>query len=291
MLGPASCLTVRAIEREPPTVYTRGESDSPGHYHSQGACSWWNEPSNGSGISSTGNARTHHTVETLNTQSSNNMLWFPIPVLALILSWAMASGTSSGAEVLAPIQLPPPQTDGGRPLMQVLKLRSTSRSFAPDPIPAQTLSNLLWAAWGINRPANGKRTAPSARNWQEIDLVVVRADGTFLYDAVANRLRPLAAGDHRALTGVDSFVKNAPLTLLLVADTSRMEGLEKYPETRQWIWADAGFISQNIYLFCASEGLATGVRAYIDRPPLAKALGLREHQVILLAQCVGRPGR
>jgi len=175
--------------------------------------------------------------------------------------------------------------------MQVLKLRSTSRSFAPDPIPAQTLSNLLWAAWGINRPANGKRTAPSARNWQEIDLVVVRADGTFLYDAVANRLRPLAAGDHRALTGVDSFVKNAPLTLLLVADTSRMEGLEKYPETRQWLWADAGFISQNIYLFCASEGLATGVRAYIDRPALAKALGLREHQVILLAQCVGRPGR
>jgi len=175
--------------------------------------------------------------------------------------------------------------------MQVLKLRATSRSFAPDPIPAQTLSNLLWAAWGINRPADGKRTAPSARNWQEIDLMVVRADGTFLYDAAANQLRPVAAGDHRALTGVESFVKSAPLTLLLVADTSRMEGLEKYPETRQWLWADAGFISQNIYLFCASEGLATGVRAWIDRPVLAKALRLREHQVILLAQCVGRPAR
>ena len=238
-----------------------------------------------------GNAQTHNMGDTLNTQISNNMLWFAIPVLALILSLAMASGTSSGAEVLAPIQLPPPQTDGGRPLMKVLKLRATSRSFAPDPIPAQTLSNLLWAAWGINRPADGKRTAPSARNWQEIDLMVVRADGTFLYDAAANQLRPVAAGDHRALTGVESFVKSAPLTLLLVADTSRMEGLEKYPETRQWLWADAGFISQNIYLFCASEGLATGVRAWIDRPVLAKALRLREHQVILLAQCVGRPAR
>jgi len=175
--------------------------------------------------------------------------------------------------------------------MQALGLRATSRAFAPDPIPAQTLANLLWAAWGINRPADGKRTAPSARNWQEIDLMVVRADGTFLYDAAANRLLPVAAGDHRALTGVQSFVKDAPLTLLLVADTSRMKGTEKDPEQRQWIWADAGFISQNIYLFCASEGLATGVRALVDRPALAKALGLKDHQVILLAQCVGRPAR
>ena len=119
--------------------------------------------------------------------------------------------------------------------------------------------------------------------------MVVRADGTFLYDAAANRLRPVAAGDHRALTGVQPFVKDAPLTLLLVADTSRMKGAEKDPDQRQWIWADAGFISQNIYLFCASEGLATGVRALVDRPALAKALGLKEHHVILLAQCVGRP--
>jgi nitroreductase len=118
--------------------------------------------------------------------------------------------------------------------------------------------------------------------------MVVREDGTFLYDAAANRLRPVAAGDHRALTGNQSFVKEAPLTLLLVADTSRMKGAEQYFEARQWIWADAGFISQNIYLFCASEGLATGVRAYFDRPSLAKALRLREHQVILLAQSVGR---
>jgi len=224
-------------------------------------------------------------------QTCNALLRFAMPVFVVMIAWAVAPGARSLAGELAPIPLPPPQTDGGKPLMQALGLRATSRAFSPDPIPAQTLSNLLWAAWGINRPADGKRTAPSARNWQEIDLMVVRADGTFLYDAAANRLRPVAAGDHRAIAGVQPFVKNAPLTLLLVADTSRMKGAEKDPEQRQWLWADAGFISQNIYLFCASEGLATGVRALVDRPALAKALGLREHQIILLAQCVGQPAR
>jgi nitroreductase len=221
----------------------------------------------------------------------NIMRRVAMSVLAVMIAWAMSPGARSWAGELAPTPLPPPQTDGGKPLMQALGLRATSRAFAPDPISPQTLANLLWAAWGINRPADGKRTAPSARNWQEIDLIVVRADGTFLYDAASNRLLPVAAGDNRALTGVQSFVKDAPLTLLLVADTSRMKGTEKDPEQRQWIWADAGFISQNIYLFCASEGLATGVRALVDRPALAKALGLKDHQVILLAQCVGRPAR
>jgi nitroreductase len=174
-------------------------------------------------------------------------------------------------------------------LMKALSLRSTSRAFAPDPIPDSLLSSLLWAAWGINRPGDGKRTAPSARNWQEIDLVVVRGDGAYVYDAGRNALRPLAAGDHRALTGVQPFVRDAPVTLVLVADPERMKGAEKDPEQRQWMWADAGFICQNVYLFCASEGLATGVRALVDRPALAKALGLPERMVVLLAQSVGYP--
>ncbi len=213
-----------------------------------------------------------------------------VSFLSLMITGATAPGASPRAEGPAPVTLPPPQKDGGKPLMQALSLRATHRAFAPDPIPAQTLSNLLWAAWGINRP-DGKRTAPSARNWQEIDLMVVRQDGTFVYDAASNRLLPVSAGDHRPLAGVQPFVRDAPLTLLLVADTSRMKGAQKDPDQRQWMWADAGFISQNIYLFCASEGLATGVRALVDRPALARALGLREDQVILLAQCVGRPPR
>ena len=111
-----------------------------------------------------------------------NILAAGIAVVALACGAAFA-----GAEALKPVQLPPPRTDGGKPLMQALKLRATSRAFAPDPLPLQTLSDLLWAAWGINRPAEGKRTAPSARNWQEIDVLLVDAKGAWRYDAAATR--------------------------------------------------------------------------------------------------------
>lgn len=196
--------------------------------------------------------------------------------------------SAAAAQELAPIQLPAPQTEGGKPLMQALKLRATARAFAPEPLPAQTLSNLLWAAWGINRPKEGKRTAPSARNWQEIDVYVVTASGAYLYDAAANALKPIVAGDLRALTGAQEFVKEAPVTLVFVADTTRMKGSQA--DTQQaYAFADAAFISQNVYLFCASEGLATGVRAMVDRPALAKALKLGASQIIAFAQSVGLP--
>lgn len=192
------------------------------------------------------------------------------------------------AQELAPVQLPAPQTADGKPLMEVLALRSTSRAFAPDPLPAQVLSNLLWAGWGINRPKEGKRTAPSARNWQEIDVIVVDARGAYVYDAAGNLLKPLVAGDHRALTGTQAFVKDAPVTLVFVADTTRMKGASG-PDVQAYAMADAAFISENVYLYCASEGLATGVRASIDKPALAKALRLAPTQTIVLAQSVGYP--
>ena len=193
---------------------------------------------------------------------------------------------SAAAPELAQITLPPPQTDGGMPLMKALKLRASSRAFAPDPLPLQTLSNLLWAAWGINRPQEGKRTAPSARNWQEMDVVVVDATGAYLYDAKADALKPMASGDLRALTGVQDFVKEAPVNLLLVADTSRMQGAQG---AQPMAHADAAFIAQNVYLFCASEGLAVVVRATFDAPALAKALKLTDKQMVVLAQTVGFP--
>ena len=199
---------------------------------------------------------------------------------------ALALAVTVTAQELAPVQLPAPQTEGGKPLMQALKLRATARAFAPDPLPDQTLSNLLWAAWGINRPQEGKRTAPSARNWQEIDLLVVNATGAYLYDAAGNALKPLAAGDFRALTGMQDFVKDAPVNLLLVADKSRMQGAQ---DPQPMAYADAAFIAQNVYLFCASEGLATVVRASVDRPALAKALKLRDSQLVVFAQTVGFP--
>lgn len=194
----------------------------------------------------------------------------------------------AGAEELAAIRLPAPQTEGGKPLMQALKLRATSRAFAPEALPAQTLANLLWAAWGVNRADSGKRTAPSARNWQEVDVYVALPSGVFLYDAAANTLKPVVAGDLRALTGGQDFVKDAPVTLVFVADTARMKGAHA-DDQKALAWADAAFISQNVYLFCASEGLATGVRAMLDRDALAKAIKLTPTQMVVFAQSVGFP--
>ncbi len=174
------------------------------------------------------------------------------------------------------------------PLMQALKLRSTARAFAPEPIPQQTLADLLWAAWGVNRPESGKRTAPSAMNRQEIDLYVALKTGLYRYDAAGNVLRPVVTEDLRALAGKQDFVKEAPLTLVMVADFSRM-GQAAESEKDVYAAADAAFISQNVYLFCASEGLATGVRAAVDKPAMAKAMKLSTDQRVVFAQSVGFP--
>jgi len=195
---------------------------------------------------------------------------------------------STFAEELKPIQLPKPQAEGGRPLMQVLKERSSSRSFSSEKLPLQVLSNLLWAAFGINRPESGKRTAPSAVNWQEIDIYVATADGLYLYDAKSLMLNPILSEDVRALTGRQPFVREAPVNLVYVADFSRM-GRGTNEEKEFYLAADTGFIAQNVYLFCTSEGLATVVRASIDRPTLARAMKLRPDQKITLAQSVGYP--
>ncbi|MBZ5537911.1 MAG: SagB/ThcOx family dehydrogenase [Acidobacteriia bacterium] len=203
--------------------------------------------------------------------------------IALVLSSSLPL-----AQELKPIELPKPQLDGGRALMQVLKERHTTREFSTEKLPAQVLSNLLWAAFGINRPEIGGRTAPSAMNWQEIDLYVATADGLFLYDAKANLLKPIVKEDVRALTGSQSFVKEAPVNLIYVSDLARTNRASS--EDRDlYTGADAGFISQNVYLFCASEGLATVVRGSVDRPTLAKVMKLRPEQRIVLAQSVGKP--
>ena len=212
-----------------------------------------------------------------------------LTMLALT-SWASAADLVVNDNYnLADIALPPPRTEGGKPLMEALKARQTSRAFSTKPLPDQVLSDLLWAAWGISRPDSGKRTAPSARNWQEVDVYVVLEQGAYLYDAKANALRAIADGDLRKLTGPQAFVGAAPLNLVYVADTARMAG--SAPEDQAlYSGADVGFISQNVYLFCASEGLATVVRGMVDREALAKALNLPEEKKIILAQTVGYPG-
>ena len=192
----------------------------------------------------------------------------------------------SSAQDLKPIQLPAPQKEIGKPLMQALSMRQSSRSFDSKPLPLQEISNLLWAADGVNRPEAGKRTAPSAMNWQEVDLYVAIAEGVFLYDATANVLKPVAGKDLRSATGTQGFVAGAPLNLVYVADLSRVsKGSDE--DRNLYTAADAGFIAENVYLYCASQGLAAVVRGSVDRTALAAAFKLRPDQKIILAQTVG----
>jgi nitroreductase len=192
------------------------------------------------------------------------------------------------AQEITAISLPAPQTDGGRPLMQVLKDRQSTRSFKPDTLSNQALSNLLWAAFGINRPESGRRTAPSARNWQDIDIYVALAKGMFLYDAAANILKPIVPKDLRSATGGQPFVAEAPVNLVYVSDYAKLG--DGPPESKIGTSnADAGFIAQHVYLFCASEGLATVVRGGLDRTTLSELMQLKPDQKIVLAQTVGYP--
>jgi nitroreductase len=187
------------------------------------------------------------------------------------------------AQELKPIPLPKPQTEGGMPLMQALKERKSGREFSTEKLPPQVLSNLLWAAWGINRP-DGKRTAPSAMNRQQIEVYVAMAEGLFLYNAKAHELDPVLKEDLRGATGGQPFVSQAALNLVYVA---RKAGAA--PGDDSSAFAETGFIAQNVYLYCASAGLTTVVRGGLDRAALAKAMKLAPEQKITLAQTVGYP--
>jgi len=205
------------------------------------------------------------------------------------LSVLLASAVLSEARADSIIPLPAPQLDGGLPLMQALKARQSLRAFSPKPLSPQALANLLWATAGINRPGSGKRTAPSAHNWQEIDVYAALETGTYRYDAKAHALTLTVARDLRRETGQQDFAATAPLNLVYVADLSRM-GTASGDQRDFYTAADAGFMAQNAYLYCASAGLATVVRAWVDRQRLAEALGLKPDQRIILAQTVGYPG-
>jgi SagB-type dehydrogenase family enzyme len=208
-------------------------------------------------------------------------------VAALALA-TIATTALAAAEGLKPINLPAPDMEGGMPLMEALRARSTQREFDGRDLPSQVLSDLLWAAFGINRPESGKRTAPSAMNRQETDIYVAMKSGLYMYDPGKNLLAPVLAEDIREATGMQDFVKDAPVNLVYVADLTRMGNASK-EDKMVYAAADVGFISQNVYLFCASEGLATVVRGYFDREKLSEAMGLGPEQHIVLTQTVGYP--
>jgi len=204
---------------------------------------------------------------------------------ALGLVLAVEAGA---AETEALLELPPPQREDGMSLMRALGQRSSSRTFSPRKLPPQVLSNLLWAAFGVNRADSNGRTAPSAHGWQEIELWCALEEGLFVYEHKAHALRLAKRLDLRAQTGLQDFAAKAPLDLVFVADFARM-GTASVEEKTFYSAADTGFVSQNVYLCCAQEGLATVVRGWLDRPSLAKAMGLGPDHKIVLAQTVGYP--
>ena len=163
------------------------------------------------------------------------------------------------------------------PLMEALSKRSSLREFSTAEIDNQVLSNLLWAAWGYNR--ENKRTAPSAMNIQEIQLYVFLKSGAYLYDARNNILLQISKQDLRKVTYNQEYVAPAPINIVFVSDQKKGGGSSA---------TNAGFISQNIYLFCASEGLATVVRSSFDVKAISIALKLKMTQVPILAQTVGK---
>lgn len=184
------------------------------------------------------------------------------------------------AAELKPIQLPQPEITAGIPLMQALAQRKTTRAFLDKPLPLQTLSNLLWAAFGVNRPRAEKpglgRTAPSAMNRQEIELDVVLASGVYVYEAETNLLRPVAGGDLRGKVG-QGAAAHAAVTIVYVAG-----------QKDEYAQVDTGFIGQNVYLFAASEGLNAWFYS-LHGQDVATALKLPEGQQALYAQSVGYP--
>jgi nitroreductase len=201
------------------------------------------------------------------------------PLLTLVLT--LSASTALRAQDLV---LPAPQKTGGLPLMEALARRASGRNFdAARELSTQQLANLLWAGFGVNRP-DGRRTAPSASNLQDIDIYVLMKPGAYVYDAAHHTLRLVVAQDLRALGGKPE----APVTLIYVADLSkRASGTVESKQNVANI--NSGFISENVYLYCASEGLATVYRGGYDRQALTEKLKLRPDQGLVASQPVAYP--
>ncbi len=206
--------------------------------------------------------------------------------LTFIFTLFLGLATSLGQTQTTP--LPKPVRTGGMPLMEALDKRCSTREFANRDLPEQTLSNLLWAAWGINREGADKHTAPSSSNKQEIDIYVVKPNGTYKFVPKGHSLEWITSEDIRPSCGNQDFVATAPLNLIYVADLARTDQ-GNYSVEPLASYSNVGFIAQNVYLFCASEGLGAVVRGWVDKDALQTKLQLKPSQKIILAQTVGFP--
>jgi nitroreductase len=206
---------------------------------------------------------------------------------AILAGAALAAAPSLSAPTPTQFILPAPRSTGGKPLIEALKSRHSTREYSDRPLPRQILADLLWAAFGVNRP-NGDRTAPYWRHVMVMDIYVAMADGVWLYEPKTHTLLSHLPDDIRAQTGTQDFVASAPLNLIYVAHGERMQDVNP-EERRLYASVDAGFIGQNVYLFCASENLATVFRGSVDTVKLGRALQLPDQQFVTFAQTVGFP--
>jgi nitroreductase len=217
-------------------------------------------------------------------------IFYVLAILIFALSFSFSQSTGK----LSVIKLNKPRLDIGKPLMQVLKLRKTERNISDKKIPIQQLSDLLWAANGINRD-DGKRTAPAAMGKQSIDIYVVMQEGIYLFDAVKSELTPVAEGDYRKLAGRQDFVYIAPVNLVyvynsLTFNSSRSSANSGQESENNLMYGSvaAGCQAQNVYLYCASEGLGATVRALVSKD-LFKVMKLKAEQTIVIAETIGYP--
>jgi len=193
------------------------------------------------------------------------------------------------AQVVETVQLPPAQKSGGMSLLEALNKRQSQRSFSSKDLTQQELSNVLWAAYGINRP-EGLRTVPAAKEWYEYDIYIIKADGWYLYEPKKHLLLKMGNEDFRVYGGTQDFVKAAPVILVYIADFDRMTNTTD--ELRRFFSAvDVGYISQNVYLYCASSGLATIILGQVDKVKVHEVLKLKPNQNVILSQPVAYPGK
>jgi SagB-type dehydrogenase family enzyme len=207
---------------------------------------------------------------------------------AMAMIFAAGIVCSASAQLHKTIILPPPDTSGGMPLMKALKHRQSAREFSDRELSDTLLGNLLWAATGVNRPEEGKRTAPSAHNNQDVDVYVAMKRGLYRYLPGSHSLALIDTLDIRGVTGKQGFVEEAPVDLVFVADYAKSKRVDK-PLQPVFAAAHTGYISQNVYLFCAAFGLATVARTWFEEPKVTAALKLAATQKPILTQTVGYP--
>lgn len=197
--------------------------------------------------------------------------------------------TSVSAQTSDIIRLPAPALAADKPLMQALKERQSRREFADKPLNPQDLSNILWCANGINRIDSGKRTSPSAKNAQDVDIYAITKDGAYLYDATKHELKLIASGDHTLAAGTQPYVASAPLNLIYVSDLAKFDFMKERDDKLVAASVDAGHCSQNVYLYGSAANLAVVTRMSVPKEKAAEVLKLRPQQYIVIGQTIGYP--